>query len=81
MTIAAVAKDRSPAADLLLTARNVRHESRARHQGCIDDGTASDQTPPAMATEMDAESSAPLLNCSHRCGSNITAMRFPICSH
>ena len=36
---------------------------------------------PAMPTEMDAESSAPLFNCSHRCGSNITATLFPICSH
>ncbi len=36
---------------------------------------------PAMPTETNAESSAPLLNCSHRCGSNITATLFPICSH
>src|SRR5271167_3286238 len=31
-----------------------------------------------MPTEMDAESSAPFFNCSHRCGSNITATLFPI---
>ncbi len=36
---------------------------------------------PTMPTEMDAVSSAPLLNCSHRCGSNITATLCPICSH
>jgi hypothetical protein len=34
----------------------------------------------AMPTEMDAESSAPLFNCSHRSGSNITATLFLNCS-
>jgi hypothetical protein len=36
---------------------------------------------PAMPTEIDAITSAPFFNCSHRCGSNITATLFPICSH
>jgi hypothetical protein len=34
-----------------------------------------------MPTEMDAITSAPFFNCSHRCGPNITATLFPICSH
>ena len=44
-------------------------------------GMVSQSATPAMPTEMDAITSAPFFNCSHRCGSNITATLFPICSH
>ena len=35
----------------------------------------------AVTAEMEAVASAPLLKCSHRCVSNVTATLFPNCSH